>query len=184
VSHEIDAEQKREIYTQGEGRRLYKFDILQHGPVLGIGSVANSVFTCLYWGARAGRRLENQRPSTVVVTGNCAEKCLYFEFATEPAVADPRYTSEAESTREHTAVASLSSETDSSYRFLGRARAGGTLGYNRDATRGRQGMDPDGPARPPYGPDHRSTHPAVHNPPGGSCSGDYGRHRAWSLRIT
>jgi hypothetical protein len=36
VSHEIDAEQKRENYTQGEGRRLYKFDILQHGPVLGI----------------------------------------------------------------------------------------------------------------------------------------------------
>jgi PAS domain S-box-containing protein len=49
------------------------------------GSVANSVFTCLYWGARAGRWLENQRLSTVVVTGNCAEKCLYFEFATEPA---------------------------------------------------------------------------------------------------
>jgi hypothetical protein len=48
------------------------------------GSVANSVFTCLYWGARAGWRLENQRLSAVVVTGNRAEKYLYFEFATEP----------------------------------------------------------------------------------------------------
>ena len=50
-------------------------------------------------------------------------------------VADPRYTSEAESTREHTAVASLSSETDSSSSFLGRARTGGTLGYHRDPNR-------------------------------------------------
>jgi hypothetical protein len=40
--------------------------------------------TCLYWGAHAGRQLENQRLSAVVVTGNRAEKCLYFDFATEP----------------------------------------------------------------------------------------------------
>jgi hypothetical protein len=50
-------------------------------------------------------------------------------------VADPRSTSEAESTREHTAVASFSSETDSLSSFLGRARTGGTLGYNRDINR-------------------------------------------------
>ena len=47
-------------------------------------------------------------------------------------VADPRDTSGAGSGREHTAVASLSSQTDSSSRFLGRARTGGTLGYHRD----------------------------------------------------
>ena len=50
-------------------------------------------------------------------------------------VADPPDTSEAESTREHTAVASLSSQTDSSSSFLGRARTGGTLGYHRDPNR-------------------------------------------------
>jgi hypothetical protein len=50
-------------------------------------------------------------------------------------VADPPYTSEAESEREHTACASLSSETDSSYSFLGSARTGGTLGYHRDTNR-------------------------------------------------
>jgi hypothetical protein len=66
-------------------------------------------------------------------------------------VADRRYTSEAESAREHTVFASLSSETDSSCRFLGRARTGGTRGYNRDTNRRRQGMDPDGPARPSMG---------------------------------
>src|SRR3712207_1958892 len=48
------------------------------------GSVANSVFTSRSWGARAGPRLDNQRLSAGVVTGNRAEKCLYFEFATEP----------------------------------------------------------------------------------------------------
>jgi hypothetical protein len=50
-------------------------------------------------------------------------------------VADPRSTSEAESAWEHTAVASLSSQTDSSYSFQGSARMGGTLGYNRDTNR-------------------------------------------------
>ena len=50
-------------------------------------------------------------------------------------VADPPYTSEAEGEREHSAVAGLSSQTDSSYRFLSRARTGGTLGYHRDPNR-------------------------------------------------
>ena len=50
-------------------------------------------------------------------------------------VADPLDTREAESTREHTVFASLSSQTDSSSRFLGRARTGGTLGYHRDPNR-------------------------------------------------
>ena len=50
-------------------------------------------------------------------------------------VADPPDTSEAESEREHSAVASLSSQTDSSSSFLGRARTGGTLGYHRDPNR-------------------------------------------------
>ena len=50
-------------------------------------------------------------------------------------VADARCTSEAESPWEHNAVASLSSESDSSYGFLGSARAGGTLGYNRSTNR-------------------------------------------------
>jgi CYTH domain-containing protein len=50
-----------------------------------VGSVANSVFTCLCWGTRADRLLENQRLSAAVRTENRAEKCLYFEFATEPA---------------------------------------------------------------------------------------------------
>jgi hypothetical protein len=61
--------------------------------------------------------------------------------------ADPRYTSEAKRTREHTAFASLSSETDSSYSLPGSARTGGVLGFNRDTNRRRQGMDPDRPAR-------------------------------------
>ena len=50
-------------------------------------------------------------------------------------VADPRDTREAESAWEHTAFADLSSETDSSYSFLGSARTGGTLGYHRDPNR-------------------------------------------------
>ena len=50
-------------------------------------------------------------------------------------VADPSYTSEAEGTREHTAVASLSSETDNPYSFLDGTRTGGTLGHNRDSNR-------------------------------------------------
>ena len=50
-------------------------------------------------------------------------------------VADPPYTSEAEGEREHSAVAGLSSQTDSSSSFLGSARTGGTLGYHRDPNR-------------------------------------------------
>ena len=50
-------------------------------------------------------------------------------------VADPPDTSEAESTREHSAVAGLSSQTDSSSSFLSSARTGGTLGYHRDPNR-------------------------------------------------
>jgi hypothetical protein len=50
-------------------------------------------------------------------------------------VADAHYTSQAESPWEHTAVANLSSETDSPYDFLGSARTGGTLGYHRDPNR-------------------------------------------------
>jgi hypothetical protein len=50
-------------------------------------------------------------------------------------VADPRDTREAEGEREHAALARLSSETDSSYRFLGSARTGGMLGYHRDPNR-------------------------------------------------
>ena len=50
-------------------------------------------------------------------------------------VADPPYTSEAEGEREHSAVAGLSSQTDSSSSFLSSARTGGTFGYHRDPNR-------------------------------------------------
>lgn len=55
-------------------------------PLRSRGSVANSLFTCLYWRARDDPLLQNQRLNAAVMTGNSAENRRYFEFATEPVI--------------------------------------------------------------------------------------------------
>jgi DNA-binding transcriptional LysR family regulator len=48
------------------------------------GSVANSLFTYLYWRAHADWLLRNQWLRASARTRNGTKKCLYFKFATEP----------------------------------------------------------------------------------------------------
>jgi hypothetical protein len=49
-----------------------------------LGSVANSIYTCVFWQDHAARLLQNQGLSTSAAAQNSPPKWLYFEFATDP----------------------------------------------------------------------------------------------------